>query len=232
MFFHGAGGSGAAVLSDQALTHAFLEAGYVVIGPVGLVRPNNSFGTGWSFHPGWPQQRDELAFTKEVLEDATRRFSIDRDRVLLTGFSIGGSLIWYMACKEPALAAAYAPIAGGFWRPLPTSCAGPIDLLHSHGWRDQTVPLEGRPLRGGDIYQGDIFDGLKLWREIDKCTKLRPDTFDTSGPFWRRVWSACDSGKEIVLALHTGSHDETPKEWGPMALAWFEARMKAAGKTH
>ena len=232
IFFHGAGGSGSEMLGDSSLFKAFVEAGYVAIGPVGLVRLNNSFGSGWSFHPLFPQQRDERAFTHEVLDDATERFGIDRERVLMSGFSIGASLVWYMACKEPGLATAYAPIAGGFWRPLPETCAGPIDLLHTHGWRDQTVPLEGRPLGGGVIYQGDIFDGLKTWREVDGCSKLRADVFDTSGPFWTRTWNTCSSGREMVLALHTGSHDETPKDWGPMALKWFEARLKAAGKTH
>lgn len=227
IFFHGAGGSGKEVQGEDSLLRAFVDAGYVAIGPVGLVRPNNSFGTGWSFHPLFPQQRDEREFAHQVLDDATTRFGIDRDKVLMSGFSIGGSLVWYMACKEPKLASAYAPIAGGFWRPLPETCAGPIDLLHTHGWRDQTVPLEGRPIGGGLIYQGDIFDGLKTWREVDGCGKLRADTFDTSGPFWTRTWNTCSSGREMVLALHTGSHDETPKAWGPMALNWFETRIKA-----
>ncbi|MBY0610812.1 MAG: dienelactone hydrolase family protein [Beijerinckiaceae bacterium] len=232
IFFHGAGGTGREILSDKALVEPFIEAGYVALGPVGLMRPNNPYGAGWSFRPEGPQQRDELAFAKQVLDDAAQRFEVDRNRVLMTGFSIGASLVWYMACKEPGLAAAYAPIAGGFWRPLPQSCAGPIDLLHTHGWRDQTVPLEGRPLGGGVIYQGDIFDGLKIWRETDHCTKLRADDFDTSGPFWSRTWSSCETGKQMVLALHTGSHDETPAAWGPMALRWFESRLKATGKTH
>ena len=41
-------------------------------------------------------------------------------------------------------AAAYAPVAGSFWRPHPDmeACAGPVDLLHTHGWRDKTVPLD------------------------------------------------------------------------------------------
>ena len=232
IFFHGAGGSGAEVQGETSLLRAFVEAGYVAIGPVGLVRPNNSFGTGWSFHPLFPPQRDERAFAHEVLDDAADRFGIDREKVLMTGFSIGASLVWYMACKEPGLATAYAPIAGGFWRPLPETCAGPIDLLHTHGWRDQTVPLEGRPLGGGVIYQGDIFEGLKTWRAVDGCSKLRADAFDTSGPFWARFWNSCSSGREMVLALHAGSHDETPQEWGAMALKWFEGRLKSAGKTH
>ena len=232
LFFHGAGGGGSNILLEQSLLRPFVAAGYVVIGLEGQMRPNNRFGRGWSFLPQGVQQRDELAFTKQVIEDAVPRFHIDRDRILMSGFSIGASLVWYMACKEPTLASAYAPIAGGFWLPMPSSCAGPVNLLQTHGWRDQTVPLEGRPAGGGTVFQGDIFEGLKLWRTVNRCMKLRADEFDTTPPFWRRIWSSCDSGAELVLALHQGSHDETPAEWGPMALQWFETRLKAVGKTH
>lgn len=191
------------------------------------MRPTNAFGTGWSFRPEGPQQRDELAFAKQVLDDAAARFAIDRSRVLVSGFSIGGALVWYLACREPGLGAAYAPVAGGFWRPHPTACAGPIDLLQTHGWRDRTVPLEGRPLRGGELHQGDIFEGLQLWRRVNGCTGVRPDTFETGAVFWRRNWTACESGREISLVLHPSDHDDVPKAWAGMAQAWFEARLKA-----
>lgn len=227
LFFHGAGGLGRSVLEEGSFLRPFVEAGYVVLGANGLMRPTNAFGTGWSFRPEGPQQRDELAFAKEVLDDAAARFAIDRRRVLVSGFSIGGALVWYLACKEPGLGAAYAPVAGGFWRPHPTSCAGPIDLLQTHGWRDRTVPLEGRPLRGGELHQGDIFEGLQLWRRVNGCTGVRPDTFETGAVFWTRNWTACESGREISLVLHPSDHDDVPREWAGMARAWFEARLKA-----
>lgn len=229
LFFHGAGGLGTSVLEPGSYLRPFVEAGYVVLGANGLMRPGNAFGTGWSFRPESPQQRDELAFAKEVLDDAAQRFSIDRKRVLVSGFSIGGALVWYLACQEPGLGAAYAPIAGGFWRPHPTACAGPVDLLQTHGWRDRTVPLEGRPLRGGELVQGDIFEGLQLWRKVDGCDAIRPDTFETNAVFWRRSWTSCKSGRELSLALHPSDHDDVPREWAGMARAWFEERLKARG---
>lgn len=227
LFFHGAGGLGRSVLEPASHLRAFVEAGYVVIGADGLMRPDYAFGTGWSFRPEGPQQRDELGFAQEVIADAVRRFNIDRQRILVTGFSIGASLTWYLACREPRLGAAYAPVAGGFWRPHPQSCAGPVDLLHGHGWRDRTVPLEGRPLRGGELVQGDVFEGLQLWRQVNGCRNIRPDGFETGAVFWLRSWKACESGREIVLALHPGDHDEIPAGWAEMARRWFEQRLAA-----
>jgi polyhydroxybutyrate depolymerase len=216
--FHGAGASGAAVIGDAALVEPILTRGYVVIAPTGLVPPGRT-GGGWSLGAR-PRLRDELAFVREVLTDAETRFHIDRSRVLLTGFSIGGSLVWYLACEAPDDFAACAPVAGGFWRPQPDDCAGPVKLLHTHGWRDQTVPIEGRPLRPG-LEQSDIFEGLQLWRRLDGCTGLRADTFATDARFWRRAWTDCAPGTALELVLHPGGH-EVPAGWASMALDWFE----------
>ncbi len=226
IFYHGAGGSSAQTLGNKGMVNTFLAHGYAVIAGDGTERPGR-FGRGWSFHPQRRQIRDELAYTHEVIDDAVQRYQINRQRILLSGFSIGGSLTWYLACKEPGLAAAYAPIAGAFWRPHPEmgSCAGPIRLLHTHGWRDKTIPLEGRPLHGGAILQGDLFYGLEILRDANGCTGLRADEFDTSRKFWRRWWTRCKPGSALELALHTGGHS-VPPGWADLAIGWFERTMQ------
>jgi polyhydroxybutyrate depolymerase len=226
--FHGAGGSGADALGDRGMVAPALARGYVFIAPNGL--PRGNLRSGWRFRPQDTGGRDELAFIRDVMADATTRFHIDRARVLLTGFSIGGSLVWYLACRAPGEFAAYAPVSGGFWEPQPQACAGPIKMLHTHGWQDRTVPLEGRPLGRLGIRQGDIFQGLQTWRAMNGCANVRPDEFDVSGVFWRRRWTTCAPGTALEFALHSGGH-EIPAEWAPMAIAWFQkqtAKTQAA----
>ncbi len=224
VFYHGAGGTGARTLSNTAMVDAFLHHGYAVIAPDGLPRPNSRFGPGWSFHPAREKQRDEMSFTRDLLTDATSRFPIDRGRILMSGFSIGGSLTWYLACEDPTIAAAYAPVAGAFWRPHPTAadCAGPVRMFHTHGWRDETVPLEGRPLRSGAILQGDVFYGLQVMRELNACDQLRADTYRTGPDYWIRSWTRCAPDTALSFALHPGGHS-IPLGWAEMAIDWFEA---------
>lgn len=223
LYFHGAGGSGPKAMRNKGMLNTFTDRGYAVIAPSGLKRPNSRFGPGWSFLPFREKQRDELAFAKAILADVAANHGIDRDRVLTSGFSIGGSLVWYLACQDPNLSRAYAPVAGAFWRPHPDSqdCKGPVKMLHTHGWRDGTVPLEGRPLGGGRIYQGDVFEGMRIMREVNDCNQLRADKFETSGKFWRRKWTKCTPGSALEFALHTGGHG-VPKGWAEMAIDWFE----------
>ena len=228
VFFHGGGGWGSRLFKlREAMTRTFTDRGYVVLAPNGKKRPGSRFGPGWAFIPQFEPHRDDLAFTRQVLGDAERRFGIDRRRVLLTGYSIGGSLVSYLACWDPNLAAAFAPVAGGFWRPHPQDCAGPVKLLHTHGWRDQTVPLEGRPLSAIGVEQGDIYATLRQWRTENGCGKYRADRFVTKGPFWRRIWTHCAPDTALEFALHPGGHG-IPDAWAGHAIDWFETVVPAA----
>ena len=233
IFFHGGSGWGSRIFSvREQMRKDFTERGYVVIAPNGKKRPGSRFGPGWAFIPQFKPHRDDLAFVKEIIKDAEIKFNIDPTRILMTGYSIGGSLVSYIACKEPTVAAAFAPVAGGFWRPHPADCAGPVNLLHTHGWRDQTVPLEGRPLGeipGGRIEQGDIYQTLNQWRVENECVKYRPDKFITDGPFWRRIWTHCAPDTALEFALHPGGH-EVPEAWATLVMDWFESVLEEKAK--
>lgn len=219
IFLHGYGSNAESALRTTA---PMLARGYAVIGPQGLRRGGDG-PTSWSFHPAFPQARDETAFIREVIADAVETHGVDPERTILSGYSIGGSTTSYLACADPSLATAYAPVAGAFWRPHPAldACAGPVHLHHTHGWVDGTVPIEGRPLGGGRIQQGDVFYSMQVWREVNDCAGLRPDRFDVGETYWRRIWETCAEGS-LEFALHAGGHG-IPSGWADMVVDWFEA---------
>lgn len=226
VFIHGFGGSGEGVMRNRGMVDAILGRGYAVIAPSGLAREGRSGGS-WSFHPERTQRRDEVAFITSVRDDAVDRHGIDADRIVLSGFSIGGSMTAYLACANPEAFAAYAPLGGNFWRPHPIECAGPVRMLHTHGWTDGTVPLEGRVLRGEDsrdpaaLIQGDVYAALSIWRETNRCFQLRADRFDTAGYFLRRAWDRCAPGSALEFALFPGGH-VIPPGWADLVIDWFE----------
>ncbi|MDB2407485.1 dienelactone hydrolase family protein [Jannaschia sp.] len=223
MMLHGAGGTGRGMLGISGMVEAITARGYAVIAPDGLPRREGQNGGVWSFLPLGQrvQRRDEGAFFEEVVADASERYGLDESNIILSGFSAGAFMVAYLACDTPDAFAAYAPISGSFWRPHPESCAGPVRLLQTHGWRDSTVPLEGRPLRNGTWLQGDIFEGLAIWRAANDCARPDPSGYATTGQFMRRHWD-CADGSALEFALFPGGHS-VPNGWADLALDWYEA---------
>ncbi len=229
VFLHGWGSSGQGTLTMRGVVEAALSRGYAVIAPDGVPRGGGN-GLTWAFHPDRPGPRDEIAFLGNVRDVAAARFGLASDRMLLSGFSIGGSMTSYLACAAPDAFAAYAPVAGSFWRPHPKGCTGPVRLFHTHGWRDQVVPLEGRLLRGdapdapGAVAQGDVWYAMDVWRRANGCG-LKADRFSAEGMYMRRDWDSCDPGAALGFALFDGGH-AVPRGWTDMALDWFEGVMQ------
>lgn len=218
LFLHGWGGSARAEISNPGVVGPALARGYVVIAPVGLPFSVAEPITNWNAEED-PAFRDDVAFVDVVMDDAAQRFGFPRNRVLAAGFSLGGMMVWRLACDAPSDYAAFAPVAGTFWMPLPESCAAPVRLLHVHGWTDRMVPLEGRPIEGTPMVQGDVFAALAVARRSSGCTSNA--IYEEFGEMQVRSWIDCASGASIGIALHSGGH-EVPKGWAGFALDWFE----------
>jgi polyhydroxybutyrate depolymerase len=205
MFFHGWQGSAEEIAADPSLRALATRLGIALIAPDGT-------GRTWSY-PGSPgRHRDEFAFVGRVLDDVAARFAVDPRRIMASGFSQGGSMVWYLACRMPERFRAFAPVAGAFWEPLPTSCAGPRPaLVHTHGTSDGTVPLAGRTLRGG-YRQGDVFRSLAILDPQARAVALAD--FATSPDALACLPLSAAGTTPLELCLHPGGHVVDP--------AWIE----------
>ena len=221
IFLHGFGGRGEGVVKNKRLLKPILARGYAVIAPQGLPFLPTSKGGAWNSFDS-ALRRDDVAFLNAVAADAASRFNLSRDNILIGGFSGGGMMTWRVACNQPSSFAAYAPIAGLLWRPLPSRCEGPVRMHHTHGWSDPVVPMEGRSVGGGIATQSDLFKGLDIIRNANGCARDDPDEYAEDGIYLSRKWTACASGSALEFALHPGGH-RIPKGWSTMALDWFEA---------
>ncbi|SLN52725.1 Phospholipase/Carboxylesterase [Roseovarius albus] len=219
---HGYGGTGAKVIGNKAFVEAFTARGYAFIAPTALPWLEDK-PADWSVRDGWnTYPRSDVIFLREVLADVVLRANVDASRVLLTGFSRGGSMVWEVACLAPDLALGYAPASGGFWLPATEDCQAPVNLLHTHGFVDKVVPLEGRAIHSDEyditITQADIWQGLAVWRRENDCPPNAADHKITDG-LWRKSW-ICKVGSLEIL-LHNGGHGY-PEGWSSQALDWFE----------
>lgn len=171
----------------------------------------------WSFPTAPRNLRDESQFFDDVLRDLSDRFGVDTERTMLSGFSSGGFMTWYLACEDANRFGGYAPIAGAFWEPLPQECPSePPYLFHVHGTTDTVVPLEGRWLGGGQWKQGDVFESFAIWRRQNGLAETEPQKL-TDGNLTCERWSPAKGLLE--LCLHGGGHS-VQASW--IKRAWNE----------
>jgi predicted peptidase len=107
LFLHGYGERGETGLpqTDEGIGHAIRLSKDPV--PFIVVMPQCLAGTHL-----WAEDAME-AQALAALEQSIKEFNGDRDRVYLTGLSMGGFATWDLAAKYPGKFAAYVPICGG-----------------------------------------------------------------------------------------------------------------------
>lgn len=216
LFVHGYKDNGSKIAADPNIAGLANGLGFLLVAPDGIKG-------GWSF-PGSPHaDRDELAFLHAVVADAEARWPVDRRTVVAGGFSLGASMVWYLACNAPDGFTAFIPFSGGFWQPLPASCpGGPVALRHTHGTHDSMVPMKGRAILNGKYVQGDILTGFTRWTAVDQCP-AQPDSTAHGGDLTCSTWAQCGSGKQLQLCLHNGDHSMI-RPWLEDSLRWAIAQ--------
>ncbi len=158
---HGYRGSAAGVMRNGSLRRMVHAQGLALIAAQGV-------GGTWDL-PNGPRTADstgaaEFAYFKAVIDDAAVRFGIDRARLVASGFSAGGMMVWNLACARPDTFAGFVPISGTYWLRPPESCAGEVaSIVHIHGDADKTVPLDGRPI--GATHQGKVSEALAMYAD-------------------------------------------------------------------
>ena len=85
---------------------------------------------------------DQQARLKELLAYLDETYNIDKDRMYLTGLSMGGYGSWRLAADEPQIFAAVAPICG-VGDPADAKKLLRVPIWAWHGTDDNSVPLSG-----------------------------------------------------------------------------------------
>lgn len=156
---HGYRGSAAGVMRNGSLRKMVHAQGLALIAAHGI-------GGSWDL-PNGPRTMNstgaaEYAYFEAVIADASTRFGIDPARLISSGFSAGGMMVWNLACARPDMFAGFVPVSGTFWLEPPAACAPDVtSIVHIHGDRDTTVPLDGRVI--GETKQGKVSDALTMY---------------------------------------------------------------------
>ncbi len=129
LFLHGAGERGNNI--NKVKVH----------GPPKLIANGRSFPF-LVLSPQCPEGRWWSTETLNVLlNEIVNQYRVDRDRIYLTGLSMGGYGTWSMATEYPDRFAAIAPICGG-GDPEKAERIKNLPIWVFHGAKDSVVPIE------------------------------------------------------------------------------------------
>ena len=145
--------------------------------------------------------RDEHAFLREVLFDASRRFWLDPRNVTIIGIGHGASLAWQIACVAPGMARLVAPVNGAYWGTPPNTCRMGGRVIHTHELENRFWPMygsKGTRRRFGQVSVGATLDLFKRSNDCSRSSRQEPD--EQTG-YTLQVWHGCKNGSSLELAL-------------------------------
>jgi predicted peptidase len=164
----GAGGDVVRILIGPALA----ELGAVIVAP-------DSAGGDWS------SPENEKA-VNELLDMVLARYSIDKKRVVVTGYSMGGAGSWHFAEKFPERFSAAIPVAG---RPPASASGWRVPVLAIHSRDDQVVPFGPTEARIAELQKAGVNAKLISLTGITHFETSRfREALRQAVPWLREVW--------------------------------------------
>jgi pimeloyl-ACP methyl ester carboxylesterase len=164
----GAGGDVVRILIGPALA----ELGAVIVAPD-------------SVRGDWSSPENEKA-VNALLDTILARYSIDKKKVVVTGFSMGGAGSWHFAEKFPERFSAAIPVAG---RPPASASGWRVPVLAIHSRDDQVVPFGPTEARIAELQKAGLNAKLIPLTGIAHFETYRfRDALRQAVPWLREVW--------------------------------------------
>lgn len=132
----------------------------------------------------------DINFMLAIIDEMVEKYDIDRGRVYLSGFSMGGMFTYHAMNKIADRIAAFAPISG---YPMGGATASPnvrpIPIIHTHGTSDDVVTFS------------NVQKNLSVWIKHNGCPETAEVTkrYRNAAHITRHVWGPGYDNVEVVL---------------------------------
>jgi polyhydroxybutyrate depolymerase len=175
--------------------------GAIMAFPTGLPGPS---GNAWNVGPCCVNA-DDVGFSRAMVAQVEMIACIDPKRVYATGFSMGGGMAHYLACRAVDQFAGVAPSAFDLLQENVGDCQPPrpITVISFRGTADNLVPYDGgfsSVVQGMPVTFLGAQATFQKWAEIDGCSGA-PSVPDANGC---SSYSTCQGGVQVVLCSAQG----------------------------
>jgi polyhydroxybutyrate depolymerase len=207
------------------------EDGFIVVWPISTFNAHSKFWY-WDAYftdSSFPDPPDDSGFIGSVISTVSTEYTVDPNRVFVTGFSSGGFMAQRAGIDLSSQVAAVAsaegqvdlvPPKGTYTLPTPST---PVSVLALNGDADTTVPYCGgaAKLWGKSWIIATLDQTTEFWRQSNGCTDTVPqlctDGAPTEGVDGLDATS-CNGGVEVKAVREIGVGHNWPN--GTEVTVW------------
>jgi polyhydroxybutyrate depolymerase len=177
------------------------KAGFILVFPQGVDNPP-TWNAGIGAY-GPTGDANDVLFTSDLINYFEHNYCVDAHHIYVTGYSLGGGMAYRIACTLSNQIAAFATVAGAFYR-IPGGCnpSRPIPVLEIHGQADQFAPYDGN----ANLGMASVQMYLNFWLARNKCKPASKVIFQKTD-VTALEWSQCANGAIIQhYRISDGGH--------------------------
>jgi poly(3-hydroxybutyrate) depolymerase len=178
-------------------------ARFVVVYPAGI-------NGGWDINGN-----TDTDFISAIIDNMYSKYKIDKKRVYLSGFSMGGMMTYHAMNVIADKIAAFAPVSGYPVAGAKFTSSRPIPIIHTNGDADDVVHYEPWSGTFNGMHQDQVGAEYMCqhWADANGCTST-PEISMVNNCVTRRLWKNGECGVEVCLNKipgkgHWHSNDET-----------------------
>ena len=158
---------------------------------------------------------DDVAFVRALVDELSRTYLVDPNRVYATGISNGGFFVQRLACDLTDKIAAVASVAATMPENLLPQCkpSRPISVLFMQGTNDPLVHSEGGIVGRNHGRNTSLDVASKFWRDYDQTSahsvsEALPDVDPRDGTrVHLDIYTGGKKGTEVVVyTIQGGGH--------------------------
>ncbi len=247
LILHGGGGNAEGLWAaddGRAWRRLADEHGLILLLPEGRPDPNKPGAHHWNdcrkdvLEPDAASTADDVGFLQAVVTWSKGQWTVDPNRIFVTGASNGGMMSYRLAMEAPGFLAAVGAIIANL--PDPSECPGPftpLPVLIMNGTADPLMPWDGGCIGISGCDRGSVSstaETVSFWREIN-ATEDEPACFDLpntntldGSTTTYCTWKNGIGGSDVVLYRIDGGGHAPP---GPDPLPfWY--RLIVGPKNH
>ena len=160
--------------------------GFIVTYPLGNNKMWDTSGTG------------DVKFVETILEDMELKHNVDKNRIYLSGFSMGSWLGYHCLETLGDRIAAFGPVSGVDIGKQPKANRK-VSIMHIHGTGDDVFKYKGDPSHMAGGYPS-IEEYVKKWAAYEGC--------DASNPEVIRPYPANGTGTKATRTIYNNVNDD------------------------